>query len=97
LEVSQFEQHGRYNADLSVGILVAERLPPEHGIVVEVKKKGRAWFAWRRTVTGWCLGIGAGGAPPDQWTYQGPEPPGRFPKKGDAGWRHAEFEDESED
>jgi hypothetical protein len=96
LEAFQYEQNGRYNADLPVGILVAERLPPEHGMVVKDNKKGTAWFAWRRTVTGWCLGIGAKGAPPDQWTYAGPEPPAGFPKR-DTGWQRGEFDDERDD
>jgi hypothetical protein len=48
-------------------------------------KKGRAWYAWRRTVTGWCFAIGAAGPPPDRWEYDGPEPPGGFPSKG-RGW-----------
>lgn len=58
-----------------------------------VKKKGRAWFAWRRTVTGWCLGIGGNRSQHDQWTYLGHEPPSRFPKKG-AGWREGGLDDE---
>ncbi len=83
---SQYQQHSRYNPDLEVGILVARKLPTEHGIVMKVNKKGIAWFAWRRTVTGWCLGVGASGRPPDQWTYGASEPPGGFPKK-DTGWQ----------
>ena len=89
---SQFDQHSRYNPDLEVGILVARRLPSEHGIVMKVNMKGSAWFAWRRTGGGWCLGVGASGPPPDQWTYRASEPPGGFPKK-DAGWRHGDFDD----
>jgi hypothetical protein len=26
---------------------------------MEVRNDGRAWYAWRRTITGWALGIGA--------------------------------------
>jgi hypothetical protein len=33
-------------------------------------------------VTGWCLGIGAAEAPPDQWVYEGPEPRRADRKKG---------------
>jgi hypothetical protein len=93
---SQHEQKGRYNPDLSVGTLVAEKLPPEHGIVMKVNKKGSAWFAWRRTVTGWCLGIGANGPPPDQWTYGASEPPGGFPEN-DRDWHHGDFDDEDDE
>ena len=83
---SQYQQHSRYNPDLEVGVLVARKLPTEHGIVMKVNKKGSAWFAWRRTVTGWCLGVGASRRPPDQWTYGASEPPGGFPKT-DIGWQ----------
>jgi hypothetical protein len=60
-------------------------LPSDSGITMKVGKKGKAWYAWRRTVTGWCFAIGAAGPPPDRWEYDGPEPPGRFPSKG-RGW-----------
>ena len=36
-------------------------LPKDHGIAVRVAKDGQAWYAWRRTVTGWCFAIGAAG------------------------------------
>ena len=93
---SQFEQHQRYNPDLEVGVLVARNLPNEHGIVMEVNKKGSAWFAWRRTVAGWCLGVGASGPPPDQWTFVASEPPDAFPRT-DAGWRRGDFDDEADE
>jgi hypothetical protein len=95
LQRSQFEQHNRYNPDLEVGILVARKLPEEHEIVMKVNKKGRAWFAWRRTVAGWCLGAGASGPPPDQWTYVASEPPGGFPKK-DTGWQPSDFDEDDD-
>jgi hypothetical protein len=60
-------------------------LPEDHGVTTRVAKNGKAWYAWRRTVTGWCFAIGAAGPPPDRWEYDGPEPPGRFPSKG-RGW-----------
>jgi len=90
---SQFDQHNSYNPDLEVGILVARKLPEEHGIVMKVSKTGSGWLAWRRTVAGWCLGVGASGPPPDQWTYGASEPPGGFPVE-DAGWRRGAFDDE---
>ena len=39
-------------------------LPKDHGITIRVSKDGQAWYAWRRTVTGWCFAIGAAGPPP---------------------------------
>jgi hypothetical protein len=54
-------------------------LPQPSGIALSVSPNGDAWFAWRRTVTGWVFAIGAAGPPPDQWEYDGPEPPTGFP------------------
>lgn len=48
-------------------------------ITVEVSGDGTSWYAWRRTITGWVFAIGAAGPPPDQWRYDGAEPPGGFP------------------
>lgn len=88
---------GHYRADLmeEFGHLLSSKTLPDPGIVSEVKKNGRAWFAWRRTVSGWCFGIGATGRPPDRWVYEGAEPPSGYPKK-DAGWRHGDFDDDSD-
>lgn len=54
-------------------------LPDDHGIHMHVRKDGRAWYAWRRAVTGWVFAIGASGPPPDQRFYDGPEPPDGYP------------------
>jgi hypothetical protein len=79
----------RYRADLlevfGLDFFKAYGLSPDPGITMKVAKNGKAWYAWRRTVTGWCFAIGAAGPPPDRWEYDGPEPPGRFPSKG-RGW-----------
>ena len=85
------EDHGgkRYRADLWEALgsdfFRPDGLPPDPPIIMKVAKKGRAWYAWRRTVTGWCFAIGAAGPPPDRWEYDGPDPPGSFPSKG-RGW-----------
>ena len=55
-------------------------LPAEHGITMHVSKNGQSWYAWRRTPSGLCFGIGAAGPPPDQRFYEGMEPPRGFPK-----------------
>jgi hypothetical protein len=81
--------NGRYRADLMGavnGLLISTELP-DPDIVMTVKKNGRAWYAWRRTVGGWNLGIGAKRAPPDQWAYEGEEPPRGFPNKAEGWWR----------
>jgi len=89
----------RYRADLLEALgpdfFKPYGLPPDPGVTMRVAKKGKAWYAWRRTVTGWCFAIGAAGPPPDRWHYDGPEPPQRFPAKGhgwgdtaDQNWTH---------
>jgi hypothetical protein len=60
-------------------------LPSGHGISLQVAQDGQSWWAWRRTVTGWCFAIGAAGPPPDEWLYDGPEPP-PGPPGHDAVW-----------
>jgi len=62
---SQFESYG---------------LPRDHGIALHVSPDGQAWWAWRRTITGWCFAIGVVGPPPTtQWLFDGPEPPTGLP------------------
>lgn len=60
-------------------------LKEDHGIELHVSEDGQAWWAWRRTVTGWCFAIGAAEAPPDEWLFDGPEPPADFPDR-DPAW-----------
>jgi hypothetical protein len=54
-------------------------LPEESGSELRVSVDGQSWYAWRRTISGWCFAIGAAGPPPDQWEFDGPEPPQGFP------------------
>lgn len=56
-----------------------EGLPKEHGVQMSIRADGQAWFAWRRTVGGWCVAVGAGGPPPSQSECEGPEPPTSYP------------------
>ena len=67
-------------------------LPKEAEITMKVAKSGQRWFAYRRTVSGWCFAIGAAGPPPDQWEYDGPDPPSGFPGE-DHCWGNRPFED----
>jgi hypothetical protein len=66
-------------------------LPPDHGIQLFVSKNRRAWYAWRRTTSGWCFAIGAAKPPYDRWIYDGPEPPKGFPGK-DWSWGRVPLE-----
>jgi len=54
-------------------------LPDPHGIEMTVRRDGQAWYAWRRTASGWCFASGAAAPPPDQWFYDGPDPPDGYP------------------
>jgi hypothetical protein len=93
------QDHGgpRYRADLlnALGddLFSGYGLPPDPGVTMKVAKNGQAWYAWRRTVTGWCFAIGAAGPPSDQWEYDGPEPPQGFPGK-DRRWGERPFANE---
>jgi hypothetical protein len=93
---AQFDK-GRYRADLlaAVGGLLSKSFP-ETEIAMSIKKNGRAWYAWRRTVAGWVLGIGATAPPPDQWVYEASEPPAGFPDKHE-GWRRGDFSGAEDD
>jgi hypothetical protein len=81
-------QGGRYRPELLKIFepdFARKGLPADHGIHLVVSRSGQAWYAWRRTITGWCFAIGASKAPPDQWHYDGPEPPKGFPGQ-DPSW-----------
>ncbi len=88
---------GRYRRDM-IRVLgddfTRHGLPKESGILLHVAQDGQSWYAWRRTVTGWCFAIGAAGPPPDQWTYDGPEPPKSFPGR-DSSWGDGPFSDQA--
>jgi len=94
---AQFE-NGCYRADLMemVSGLLPKELSANANITMTVDTKGHSWFAWRRTVAGWCIGIGAAGPPPDSWVFEGPEPPGGSPRTG-GGWKRGDFDDEGGD
>lgn len=78
---------GSYNAHIMsiLSDLTQHGLPLDHGITVRVSDDGKAWYGWRSTVTGWVFAIGAATGPPDQWLYDGPEPPSDFPSE-QTGW-----------
>jgi hypothetical protein len=80
---------GQYRPDLPaiLGDFTLHGLPKEHGIVMKVRRDGQAWYAWRRTISGWVFAVGAATKPPDQWLYDGANPPTRYPGT-DASWDH---------
>jgi hypothetical protein len=92
-----YRRQDRYQADLFQRLgddFVGQGLPKPSGITMRVHDDGQSWHAWRRTVTGWCFAIGAAGPPPEQWEYDGPEPPAGFPGEDPAWGSHA-FSDEA--
>lgn len=96
-QMGWYQRRGdRYRADLLDMIgdgLIRFGLPGNHAITLAVAENGQCWYAWRRTVTGWCFAIGAAGPPPDQWQFDGPEPPAGFPGQ-DPLWGDEPFSDE---
>lgn len=88
-----YQQEGRpdtYRADLlevlqSMDDEQFKFVTPEP-VVTQVRKNGKAWYAYRRTPSGHVFGIGAVGAPPSQWFFDGPEAPKGFPAQGSPGW-----------
>ena len=59
-----------------------------HAIVVRVSKSGQQWLAYRTTPSGYTFGIGAIAPPPDQWLFDGQDPPRGFPSK-EGRWTHS--------
>lgn len=57
-------------------------LPDQHGIVVETTGDKKKWRAWRRTPSGWVLGIGATGRF-GEYRYAGDRPPTSWPGGSD--------------
>ena len=82
-QIGWYRNHGeRYRPDL-LQILdnnfTRQGLPEDPGITMHISADGQSWYAWRRTVTGWCFAIGAAGPPPNQWEFDGAQPPSGLP------------------
>jgi hypothetical protein len=89
VQIGQYQNRGEgYRPDaLAIVQSTFERygLATEHGTELHVSPDRDSWWAWRRTITGWCFAIGMGGPPGSpQWLYDGPEPPSGFPGQDDA-------------
>ena len=69
-------------------------LPRESGIHMYVSDDGQSWYAWRRTVSGWCFAIGASDPSSIDWRYDGPEPPQGFPGE-DPAWGDSPWSDDA--
>lgn len=83
-QMGWYRRDSKYRRDsLDVlGDFTSHGLPDPHCIVLRVRKDGKAWFAYRATVSGWVFAIGASAPPPDQRLYDGSQPPTGYPGKG---------------
>jgi len=83
--MGHYRSHGeRYREDLLPIVephFSHDGLPENHGIEMLVAQDGQSWYGVRRTVSGWWFAIGAAEGPPDQWLYDGPDPPQGFPSE----------------
>ena len=80
-QMGWYRNRGHYIPNMLeiLGDLSRHGLQGEHGIVHVVSDDGQAWWAWRRTITGWVFAIGANAPPPNEWLYDGPDPPKGIP------------------
>lgn len=86
-------QRGAFRPDLVPEVYVTEDfirrgLPKNHGVHAMVDLGGQAFSAWRRTITGWVLGIAlvVEDEHMAEWHYAGAEPPITSPPAA-PGWR----------
>lgn len=69
-------------------------LAPDAGYTEHVTRDGSSWYAWRRTVSGRVFAIAATDAPPNQWLYDGADPPDGPPLR-DPRWGNRPFDFEA--
>lgn len=88
-----YNNRGRYRKDLMdlLGDFTRHGLPPNHGITMQVRKDGQSWYAWRRTASGYVLGIGAKKGQENERLYEGWEPPNGYPGQ-DRSWGDTPFD-----
>ncbi|MGB3686595.1 MAG: hypothetical protein WA991_12300 [Ornithinimicrobium sp.] len=93
--IGHYNNRGKYRKDLmSRGLLddfQRQGLPEHHGITMHVKRDGQAWYAWRRTPSGYVLAIGMSKGRENEWLYEGEEPPHGFPG-ADPAWGNRPYE-----
>jgi len=95
--MGHYRKRERYDHELLSllrdGFHTRHGLPRDPGIKMKIAKDGQRWFAYRRTVSGWCFAIGAAGPPPGQWEYDGQDPPRGFPGE-DPSWGDIPFRED---
>ncbi len=92
VQMGQHHSGGRYREDALqiIGDFERHGLSGDPGMSLTVSSDGKKWWACRRVITGWVFAIGAAQEPPDQWQYDGPEPPSGFPGEA-AEWADKPF------
>jgi len=92
-----YRRVGRFREDmLSIALAGAnaKKLPSPHGVEMRLNEDGQTFWAWRRTVSGWYLGIGAhitdkqgqSDATITEWLWDAADAPTSAPAAGIAGW-----------
>jgi hypothetical protein len=93
--LGHYNNRGKYRKDLMSNVLLDDfqhqGLPEQHGITMRVRKDGQAWYAWRRTPSGYVLGIGMTQGRDNEWLYEREEPPQGFPGS-DPSWGDRPYE-----
>jgi len=91
--LGHYNDRARYRQDLMdlLGNFRQQGLPPDSGITMHVSKNGQSWYAWRRTPSGYVLGIGANDGRANEWLYESWEPPRGFPGR-DSSWGDTPFD-----
>ena len=88
--MGQYRNGGeKYREDLlamRVHSFTRDGLPQPDGIAMYVAADGQSWYAERQIITGHWFAIGAAGSPSDQWLFDGPNRPSRFPNEAE--WDH---------
>jgi hypothetical protein len=85
------QENGRFRKDImAIAAGIISKTLPDSEFVMNVAKDGRSWFAWRRTVGGWYLGMAGITGQAEDWTYLGEEEPKSFPGNK-AGWVKGDF------
>jgi len=95
--LGHYRNRERYRTDMldRLGEFDRQGLPSPSGVAMKVRKDGQAWFAYRRTPSGWTFGVGSNGDPGIQWFIDGRNPPTGYPSsKG--GWTTVMDETRSE-
>lgn len=80
---------GTYQQDPLRVVPKPKGLPDDHGLVLKVRKDGRAWYGWRVTPSGYVFAVGGSPDVESRWQYDGATPPTSFPQDRAQGWANS--------